>query len=138
MSDPRRILLVEDHEQLRASIKRALTFKSYVVLCATSVEQAVAVLAHGHADLLISDLSLATPTCGLDLARWVAAHQPGLPMLLMSGGNLPTSSSQLPDGAKPQALTLLAKPFSMSQLVHSIEDLLHRTGWYLGAALAAD
>ncbi|MDQ2095108.1 hybrid sensor histidine kinase/response regulator [Rhodalgimonas zhirmunskyi] len=108
---PGLVLLVEDSDDLRATIRAMLTDLGHSVIEASSVDEALA-LATTLPDiaLILSDITLEGSATGIDLAKRLPAAHP--PFYLMT--SLPAS-----DPLHEQALTcapVLAKPFSAQQL----------------------
>lgn len=123
---PRTILVVDDEEVVRLLVSRALTEAGYRVVQATHGAAALALLEGGthEIDLLLCDLVMPALN-GRDLARWLAEHHPGLPILFISGYPLPyLEAHDLYDPAIP----LLRKPFLPSRLIESVEEALAMVG----------
>ena len=104
------VLLVEDSDALRDEFRDMLVGLGYMVIEATSAQEAIDLLAHvPDIALVLSDIRLNGPLTGLDLARQT---KPDLPCILMT--SLPFS-----DPTYRQAQTLapvLSKPFTRAQL----------------------
>src|SRR5262245_64837467 len=85
-SPERTVLVVDDEEVVRILISRALTEAGYRVLLAIHGVNATAILEQDTpaVDLVICDLVMPVMT-GRDLARWLGAHRPELPILFISG-----------------------------------------------------
>ena len=86
MSDRDHILCVDDEENQLAVRKLVLEFEGYVVLTASSGQQALNLLAHHHIDLVLSD-HLMPGLTGTELARQIKAGHPDLPVILISAVN---------------------------------------------------
>ena len=86
MSDKDRILCVDDEENQLAVRKLVLEFEGYVVLTASSGQQALNLLALHHIDLVLSD-HLMPGMVGTELARQIKARTPDLPVILISAVN---------------------------------------------------
>jgi CheY-like chemotaxis protein len=86
MSDRDRILCVDDEENQLAVRKLVLEFEGYMVLTASSGQQALNLLAHHHIDLVLSD-HLMPGMVGTELARQIKARTPDLPVILISAVN---------------------------------------------------
>jgi signal transduction histidine kinase len=72
---PRRILLVEDHQDSADMLSQLLIFHDFDVTVARTVEEAVSVADQGLFDLVISDIRLPDGS-GLDLMRRLRSHRP--------------------------------------------------------------
>ena len=118
----RRILLVEDESPVRAFASRALKLRGFEVVEADSGERALDLLRddrHGF-DVFVTDVVMP----GMDGPTWVRAalrDWPATPVIFMSGYTEVTLSDST--SPIPQAL-FLPKPFSLSDLVTSVENHL--------------
>jgi CheY-like chemotaxis protein len=72
---PRRILLVEDHQDSADTLSQLLMFHDYDVNIARTLEEAIAVANQVPFDLLISDIRLPDGS-GLDLLRRLQSYRP--------------------------------------------------------------
>ena len=96
---PRRlsILCVDDEEAALAVRRKVLEEAGYLVFTAATVTDAVAFFkSHQPVDLVITDHLLPGAT-GQDLTRALRRVNPKLPVLTLSGGQIPSSSVQPPD-----------------------------------------
>jgi CheY-like chemotaxis protein len=119
-----RILVVEDDVHARLLAVEFLT-NDYQVLEAGTADEAVTILAENHdVDLVFSDVRMPGTMNGLGLARWVEAHYPSLPVLLVSGY---VGTNDEIDGYQPR-WPLVAKPYSYMQLLCKIADMLGLRG----------
>lgn len=93
---PLLILVVEDEPLLRQLAVDYLEDSGFAVLEAATVREAIDVIqaATSKIDLVFSDIQMPGGLDGCDLARWVWANRPGLPVILASGRVL---DDDLPD-----------------------------------------
>ena len=113
-SSPKPILLVDDNEQLRQIMARALDEAGYIVLQATDGPEALDVLAVGpQIQLLITDIAMPRMN-GVQLAsHFMAASH--VPVLFISGN--PHEPAELPG-------PILQKPFTPETLVDTVKRIL--------------
>lgn len=118
------ILLVDDHDQLRALTRRFLERVGYKVLEAGSPEDALGVCDrhNGEIHLLLTDMMMPTIT-GLDLSRQICALRPGIGTLFMSGYTPQISSGQ---GVIDPGIHFLQKPFDAKSLEKAVRKALDR------------
>ena len=109
------VLLVDDHDLVRATTAEVLVDLGYRVIEARSGEDAIRLLADGlEIDLMITDL-LMPGLDGTELAALARARRPGLPVLLVSG-------QSDPDGV-PAELPCLTKPYRRTALADCLAAL---------------
>lgn len=109
-------LLVDDEELVRATTSYMLADLGYLVIEATSGEEALQMLEAGHrVDLVVTD-HLMPGISGTELARAVHALAPGVPVLLVSG-------YAERKGLDPN-IPRLHKPFRKDELAASLSQLV--------------
>jgi CheY-like chemotaxis protein len=121
----RTVLVVDDEEVVRMLVARALVEAGFTVVEAGHGAAALSLVESGayELDLVLCDLVMPGLN-GRDLARWLAAHRPDLPILLISGYPLPyLEAHDLYDPGLP----LLRKPFLPSRLLEAVEETLGAT-----------
>jgi PAS domain S-box-containing protein len=118
----RTVLLVEDEDLLRTAVCRVLESEGYVVVSASSAEEAIEI-AQGRTapvDLLLTDVILSGRS-GPELAQDLRGQWPGLAVLLASGYTERVLTDSLPlDGA----WDLIEKPFSLDALLERVSVAL--------------
>jgi DNA-binding NtrC family response regulator len=78
------ILLVDDDDAVRASLRRVLKREKYEVIEASSGEEGLAVVKSRPVDIVISDYQMPTMT-GLDFLRAVLVVRPDVLRILLTG-----------------------------------------------------
>jgi CheY-like chemotaxis protein len=112
------VLIVDDEIHVGRLVAATLQSRGYRTLLAFHPENAESLAAAhpGNIDLLLTDMVL--PSCnGVDLARAIVRHRPGIRTLFMSG-----YTEEGPGEAAP----FLQKPFSSSQLARKVREVLDR------------
>ena len=118
------VLVVEDDADVRAHTCEVLAELGYAVTAVADGPAAVAVLAgRSRLDLIFTDVVLAGPMNGKDIAKEALRRRPSLPVLFTSGY---ARNSIVAEGRLEEGVELLAKPFSMPMLACRIRDLLDR------------
>lgn len=93
------ILIVEDETLIRLAIADFLRDAGYRVLEAASAPEAQVIIGSGEPiELVFSDINMAGPMDGVELAEWLQQKHPGVKVVLTSGvahnarraGRLPT------------------------------------------------
>jgi signal transduction histidine kinase/CheY-like chemotaxis protein len=115
------VLVVEDHDEVRKTISRALQSSGYQVLPAARGEEAVDICAAHEAEihLLLTDLMLPGPN-GVQLAELLTEQRPSLRVLYMSGHVDDESISIEELGQRP----FIAKPFAPRDLLLRVRETL--------------
>lgn len=127
-----RILMVEDEELLRWSLKEQLSKRGYVVLEAENGAQATKQFETESPDLILLDIKL-PDTDGLTLLRTFHARDDALPIIIMTGhGSVDVAVDAMKDGAE----NYIDKPFNFEEIYIKIEraleaSKLHREVKYL-------
>jgi signal transduction histidine kinase/ActR/RegA family two-component response regulator len=118
------LLVVEDEASVLRITKRILEQAGYLVLSASSLDQAVAVARStpGAIDLLLTDLVLPDGG-GRDVAERIAELRPEIRVLYVSGY---TDDPALRHGISASEVEFLAKPFAPDQLVARVREVLDR------------
>jgi DNA-binding response OmpR family regulator len=111
----KRVLVVEDHPEIRALLMQLLREVDYDVRDAWSFLEAKMKLAEEPFDLLISDVLIPGGGSGTDLAE--LAHARGVKYLLVTGH--PAEMQALDDSKQPY----LAKPFRAAEFVDRINSV---------------
>jgi CheY-like chemotaxis protein len=107
---PAQVLLVDDEALIRALLGDELRSAGLEVVEAASADEAWHFLqTGGHADLVISDISMPGTINGIELARRVRVKSPALPVMLISGNAGPTGLTDI--------TMFLQKPFRIDHAV---------------------
>ncbi|MBN2078100.1 MAG: response regulator [Spirochaetes bacterium] len=116
------ILLVEDHNNVRAFASRVLRDKGYTVIEAGGAKEAIIRFSErdGDIDLLFSDVVLPGKN-GIQLAEELMSMNPRLKVLLSSGY---TGQRSQIDTIAEKNYPFLQKPYSMHDLIQSINTAL--------------
>jgi two-component system, cell cycle sensor histidine kinase and response regulator CckA len=116
------VLLVEDHESVRALTATLLERYGYAVIEATSAQEALrlAEANRGRIDLLLTDVVM-PGLSGAAVAERVRELVPGVKVLFMSGY---VDDGVVRTGALAQGSAFLEKPFSVTGLAAKVREAL--------------
>jgi len=127
MSDdkPKTILVVDDEPDIRKLVGAMLTRNGYRVLIADSGENAIRLFKiHPDIDLLLTDV-VATGMSGPMIADQIAALNPSIKVLFMSGYD---GTQVVQRYVVEKGYSLLIKPFTMEQLLSKVKGVLAEDG----------
>lgn len=118
----KKILIVDDHADIRRLIRMTLEFENYDIHEAADGESALSLAAEVRPDLLLVDVMMPGPIDGLELCRRLRAGNafPDVRIIMLSArGQARDRDAGLQAGAD----TYLVKPFSPLQLIDCISEL---------------
>ncbi|MDL2216227.1 sigma-54 dependent transcriptional regulator [Desulfovibrio sp. OttesenSCG-928-M14] len=120
MPNPPRLLIVDDEEGIRLSLRGILEDEGYVVLEADSAEAGLAFLDKEHADLVFLDVWLPGMD-GMTMLDRLQERHPGLPVLMISGhGTIETAVAAIKRGAHD----FIEKPLSLEKIIIATQRAL--------------
>ncbi|RMH64999.1 MAG: sigma-54-dependent Fis family transcriptional regulator [Calditrichaeota bacterium] len=123
-NETRKILIVDDDDDLREIVKETLDNDIYDVHEAATGDLALKLLEDQSFDLIISDLMM-PGIKGIDLLREVKKIQPDIGFLLMSAyGTIETAVDAMKEGA----FDFVTKPFSISHIESRVERFFEFEG----------
>ncbi len=124
MPEKQTILVVDDEPEIRKLVTAMLTKSGYRVFTADTGENAVRMFkSHPDTDLLLTDV-VAPGMSGPMIADEIAALNPGIKVLFMSGYD---STQVVQKYVVERGYSLLVKPFTMEQLERKVSSVLART-----------
>jgi two-component system, response regulator PdtaR len=116
------VLVVEDVPAVRMLLAKLLRDSGFQVIEASNGEEAIRVVEAGRSvRLVLSDVHMPGARIdGLDLARWLHGHLPGLKVILASRviSKLEAADARFHEGP------ILQKPFNPEELVHRLWSAL--------------
>ena len=121
MSEPRRILVVDDEPQITRVLRTSLSSQGYDIRIANDGETALEILKDWAADLVITDLSMPNMD-GLELCRQLRAKSQVPIVVLSVKGEERTKVRALDAGADDY----VTKPFGMNELLARVRANLRR------------
>lgn len=117
------ILLIEDMEGVRSSIEMILKGAGHRVVCAENGEDGLARAVVERFDLIITDILMPRKD-GVEVIFALREAPTTPPILAVSGGEARMPADRALALAEPIADATLAKPFSRSELLETVEVLL--------------
>ena len=118
---PKVIVIIDDNEQIRQLVRRALQSKGYIVLDWANPKAAIDHLANVPEPVSLALIDGVMPQMlGPDVAGELARLRPGIPVMLMSGHEAPMFEKFF----QAENRHFIAKPFVISDLVSRIGTLV--------------
>ena len=118
-----KVLVVEDHEDVRAQSVESLRELGYLVFEAADAHSALRLLEEqkGNINLLFTDVVLPGGISGAQLAAQATAHWPALRVLFTTGY---ARNAIVHHGRLDAGVQLLTKPYSFDELASKVRDVL--------------
>jgi len=113
------ILLVEDEDDVRASLKNILEIENYNVLEAATYSAAIKQLKH-HIDLALIDYVLPARD-GLELIKYIRKTKPFLPVIMITGHGTEDVAIK---AFRTGATDYIKKPLNIPYLIQKIAGIL--------------
>ncbi|TAL59814.1 MAG: response regulator [Bacteroidetes bacterium] len=117
------VLLVEDDKELREMLKISLLRRKFTVLEAIDGKEAITHFKPSITDLVVTDLIMPNED-GLKVIMKLRELKPTLKIIAISGGGKAGPGSYLNLAKALGADAVYSKPFSTSDLIARIEELL--------------
>jgi CheY-like chemotaxis protein len=128
------VLVVEDDEEVRATVVDLLSDLGYRVLKARDAQSALAIVDSGAAiDLLFTDVVMPGPVRSPELARLARVRLPDVAVLFTSGY---TDNAIVHGGRLDQGTELLSKPYTREALARKIRHVLRNQQQRSAASLS--
>ena len=119
----RRVLLVEDNEEIMRGNRRLFELEGYETACARTLAEARASIGAYRPDAIVLDIMLPDGS-GLDFMRELREKESaGIPILLLTGL---TAKEDILRGLKSGGDDYLTKPYDFDELLARVQALLRR------------
>ncbi|NVD43509.1 PAS domain S-box protein [Qipengyuania atrilutea] len=120
------VLVVEDDEEVRATVMEMLSSLGYRVIEAENAEAALAIVNCGITiDLLFTDVVMPGELKSTELARMAQKRLPDLAVLFTSGY---TQNAIVHAGRLDEGVELISKPYTAERLSQKIRSVLAKSG----------
>jgi two-component system response regulator HydG len=107
-----RVLVVDDEPEMCALLQAGLAKRGFDVTARTGGDAALALLDESDFEAIVVDLNM-PGTSGLDVASWIAANRPDMPVVLVTAfGSLDTAVAAIRAGA----YDFVTKPFEIESI----------------------
>jgi CheY-like chemotaxis protein len=119
----KRILLIEDDDNIRSLLRMSLEGLGYEVTEACDGKQGLASYRTNPADLVLTDLVMPEKE-GLETIQELRKIHPQAKIIAMSGGSRSNAGENLKMARLLGAAALIGKPFELSKLAETIAGVL--------------
>jgi signal transduction histidine kinase/ActR/RegA family two-component response regulator len=114
--DSVQVLVVDDDEMVRSTVRKLLTLKDHAVDCAASGAEALALIEQTSYDIVFTDYGMPEMT-GAGLARTLHTRHPEMPVVLLTGyTELETEIDDVE--------AVISKPFKLDELQQAIQSCI--------------
>ena len=120
------ILIVDDNSDIRTFLRRILSTTGHRIVDARNGKEAVALLQHDPADLVISDIFMPEAD-GLELMKDLRNLRPGLKVIAISGGGDYGDMDILRAAKMVGAFRVFTKPFHAGDMIAAVKEALGET-----------
>ncbi|MGH7843903.1 MAG: UDP-3-O-acyl-N-acetylglucosamine deacetylase [Candidatus Binatia bacterium] len=120
MIEEKTILVVDDEDGVRESVREILTDEGYRVIEASDGRKVLGLIQKNHPDLVLLDIWM-PELDGIGLLKEIKQHRPTVPVIMVSGhGNIQTAVT----ATKIGAFDFIEKPLSLDGLLTSVRRAL--------------
>ena len=120
--DKKRIILVDDEEQVLKGLKIILRKSGYDVRIATNGFEALELQNEDPVGIIITDI-LMPGMDGIELISKLKSNYPDIKIIAMSGGGRVSSTDYLEIAKKLNVSAVLNKPFSLEDILIVLEKI---------------
>jgi two-component system, OmpR family, response regulator MprA len=118
-----RVLVADDENSVRESLRRALVLEGYEVELASGGQEALAGAATGRADVMVLDV-LMPDMDGMEVCRRIRKQGDRIPILMLTARD---AVADRVEGLEAGADDYLVKPFDLDELIARLRALLRRS-----------
>jgi len=118
-----KILVIDDDELVRATIKAALELAAHEVILAKNGEEGIARFEGSGIDLVVTDIIMPEKE-GIETIIELRQRDPKIKIVAISGGGRTSNAIFLDVAKKFGAIDVLAKPFAPRQLLAAVQKAL--------------
>ena len=121
MSNLRRVLIIDDHDSMREGLELLMRRRGHRTLAATDAKEGLQILEEQGADLVITDMKMATEEDGLRVLEGVNQSSPNTDVLVITAhGTVERAVEAMKLGARD----FISKPFSPEEFGIKVDRLL--------------
>jgi DNA-binding response OmpR family regulator len=118
MSNPTKVLLVDDEEEFVSTLAERLEIRGFVAEVATSGDMALSVVKDKNFDIVVLDLMM-PGLGGIEVMERIKSMHPDMPVILLTGHG---SAKEGMEGLEMGAFDYLMKPLDIDELILKIGE----------------
>ena len=122
----RKILIIDDDEQMRNLLCRAMEYAGFEVEAAADGRKGLRLFEENSYDLVITDLIMPEQE-GMETITFLHKNNPEVRIIAISGGGRIGPETYLPAALELGADRAFAKPFPIDELINAVKELLNVT-----------
>ncbi len=122
----RKILIIDDDEQMRNLLCRAMEYAGFEVEAAADGRKGLLFFEENSYDLVITDLIMPEQE-GMETITFLRKNHPEVKVIAISGGGRIGPETYLPAALELGADRAFAKPFPIDDLINAVKELLNVT-----------
>ena len=122
MSDPKRILIIDDDPDIRNALSAVVESGGFTALTATNSAEGMAAIENLEPDLVLCDMMMETVDAGMRAAAQIHSAHPQLPVYLLS--NIGQAMAASGDLASMGFRGIFQKPVDPNNLICTIKTTL--------------
>ncbi|MCI5162678.1 MAG: response regulator [Candidatus Electrothrix sp. AX5] len=122
----RNILIIDDDEQMRNLLCRAMEYAGFEVEAAADGRKGLRLFEENSYDLVITDLIMPEQE-GMETITFLRKNHPDVKIIAISGGGRIGPETYLPAALELGANSAFAKPFPIDELINTVKELLNVT-----------
>ena len=122
----RKILIIDDDEQIRKLLYRVMEQAGFEVQVAADGRKGLSLFEESFYDLVITDLIMPEQE-GIETITFLRKNYPQVKIIAISGGGRIGPETYLPLALELGANAAYAKPFSIDQITNAVKELLDVT-----------
>ena len=119
----RKILIIDDDEQMRNLLCRAMEYAGFKVEVAADGRKGLRFFESNTYDLVITDLIMPEQE-GMETITFLRKNHPEVKIIAISGGGRIGPETYLPAALELGADRAFAKPFPIDDLINTVKELL--------------
>lgn len=120
------VLIVEDELLIRLALSEFLTECGFQVVEAADAAEAMERMEREKVDAVFTDVRMPGDMDGVEFARWVLKHWPGLPVMLTSGEM--SGIKAMEELRASERVSVFTKPYRYADVEKKLKDMIAASG----------